>query len=120
MLKRRLSLMLLVGALFGLFGQGVAYATAPASATTMEATPAMSAGMDCPEMATAHKQVPKPPCKGMTLDCIAQMGCVVPMTFEEPRSMTEHVDASQLAATWPITPALAGLDVAPEPEPPTV
>lgn len=112
--------MLLLGALLGLFGQGIAYASAPARAATMEASHVMPAGMNCPEMATAHKQMPKQPCKGMTLACIAQMGCVIPMAFEEPRSMTDHAYASRLAATWPISPALVGLDVAPELEPPTV
>ena len=119
-LKRRLSLLLLLGALLGLFGQGVALAAGPTFTPTMKASHAMPPGMDCSEMASPHKQAPKQPCKGMTLACIAQMGCTIPMTFEEPRALAEQAFASQLAATWPASPALAGLDVAPEPEPPTV
>lgn len=119
-LKRRLSLLLLVGALFGLFGQGVALAAGPTLAQAMEASHAMPAGMDCSEMASPQKQAPKQPCKGMTLACIAQMGCTIPMTFEEPRPLMEHAYAPRLAAIWPGSPALAGLDIAPEPEPPTV
>ncbi len=80
----------------------------------------MPAGMDCSEMAAPQKQSPKQPCKGLTLACIAQMGCTIPMTFEEPRPLTEHAYAPRLAASWPTSPVLAGLDVAPEPEPPTV
>jgi hypothetical protein len=119
-LKRRLSLLLLLGALFGLFGQGVAYASGPARGATMEVTHTIPAGMDCPEMAAEHKQTPEQPCKGLTLACIAQMGCVVPMTFEEPQATAQRAVVARLAATWPPSPVLAGLDVAPEPEPPTV
>jgi hypothetical protein len=71
-------------------------------------------------MAAEHKQAPEQPCKGVTLACIAQMGCVVPMTFEEPHAMAQGAVVARVAATWPPSPALAGLDVVPEPEPPTV
>jgi hypothetical protein len=118
--KRRLSLLLLLGALLGLFGQGMALAAGPTLAPTVEASHTMPAGMDCSEMAAPQKQSPKQPCKGLTLACIAQMGCTIPMTFEEPRPLTEHAYAPRLAASWPTSPVLAGLDVAPEPEPPTV
>ena len=120
MLKRRFSLLLLLGALFGLFGQGVAFAAGPTLAPAMEASHAMTTGMDCPDMASPGKQSPKEPCKGMTLACIAQMGCATPMTFEEPRPLADPALAPRLAATWPTSPMLAGLDLAPEPEPPTV
>lgn len=120
MLKRRLSLLLLLGALFGLFGQGVALAAGPTLAPAMGASHTMPAGMDCSEMAVPDMQASKQPCKGLTLACIAQMGCVIPMTFEEPRPLLERAYALRLAATWPTSPVLAGLDVAPEPEPPTV
>lgn len=118
MLKARLSLLLLLGALLGLFGQGMAYAAGPALAPAVE-TNAMSSGMDCGGMASEHKAKPAQPCKGLTLACIAQMGCVVPMTFADPARMTERSTPTQLAATWPRAPALVGLTFPPEPEPPS-
>lgn len=120
MLKARLSLLLLLGALFGLFGQGMAYAIGPTLAPTMAASHAKSDGMDCTDMASARKSMPDRPCKGLTLACIAQMGCVVPLSFDRERPVADRVNAPQLAATWPPSPKLAGLEIAPEPEPPTV
>lgn len=70
-------------------------------------------------MASAPDTTPEQPCKGLTLACIAQMGCVIPMTFEDPVRMTDRPTAPQLVAAWPASPALAGREVAPEPEPPT-
>ena len=119
-LKARLSLLLLLGALLGLFGQGMAYAAGPALAPAVEASQSMPSGMDCTEMSSVHKGKAAQPCKGLTMACIAQMGCAIPMTFDEPATMTTPVLASRLAATWPRASALAGLDIAPEPEPPTV
>ena len=119
-LKARLSLLLLLGALLGLFGQGLAYAAGPALAPMMEASHAMPSGMDCPDMKPARTAEPKHPCKGLTLACIAQMGCVVPMTFVEPAPAIMRAAAPRLAAIWPTSVALRSLTVAPEPEPPAV
>lgn len=119
-LKARLSFLLLLGALLGLFGQGAAYAIGPAFAPAMEASHAMASGMDCAEMGSDHKSKPNQPCKGLTLACIAQMGCVVPMTLETPSALTERAPFPQLAAIWSAAPTLAGLTIPPEPEPPTV
>jgi hypothetical protein len=117
-LKARLSLLLLVGALLGLFGQGMAYAAGPTLAPKMEMSHAMPSGMDCAGMAT-RDSAPEHPCKGLTLACIAQMGCVIPMTFEEAAPATQRMAPPRLRASWPISPTLAGLEVEPEPEPPT-
>jgi len=120
MLKGRLSLMLLLGALFGLFGQGAAYAVSPALAPVIEANHTTSSGMDCAEMTSDGKSAPDRPCKGLTLACIAQMGCVAPMNFEGLAGLTERASFPQLAATWPTAKMLTGLTIPPEPEPPTV
>ena len=108
-----------MGALIGLFGQGMAYASGPAYTPKAAASRAMPGGMDCTDMASAQKRSPERPCKGLTLACIAQMGCVVPMTFDPQRPLVERAPVAQLAATWPPAPMLAGREVAPEPEPPT-
>ena len=117
MLKARLSLLLLIGALLGLFGQGMAYAAGPTLAPKMEMSHAMPSGMDCAGMAT-RDPAPDHPCKGLTLACIAQMGCVIPMTFEEPAPAIERPTLPQLRASWPNSPVLVGLEIEPEPEPP--
>jgi hypothetical protein len=117
-LKARLSLFLLVGALLGLFGQGLAYAAGPALAPVMEASHAMAPGMGCAGMMKTHKTTPEHPCKGLTLACIAQMGCVVPMTVVEPAPALVRAVTPQLAAIWAAPRALPGVEVAPEPEPP--
>lgn len=119
MLKTRLSLLLLLGALIGLFGQGMAYAAGPTLAPKLAASHTMPSGMDCAGMEAAPDTTPEHPCKGLTLACIAQMGCVIPMTFEEPAPIGERPVPSRLAASWPIVPALNGLEIEPEPEPPT-
>ena len=119
MLKARLSLLLLLGALLGLLGQGMAYAAGPALAPAIEASHAMPSGMDCADMTSDHKAKPAQPCKGLTLACIAQMGCVVPMTFADSARMVERLTPARLNATWPRAPALVGRTVPPEPEPPS-
>jgi hypothetical protein len=96
----------------------MAYAAGPALARATEAS-AMSSGVDCAGMVSEHKAKPDQPCKGLTLACIAQMGCVVPMMFADTARMVERSISTQVAATWPVVPALVGLTVPPEPEPPS-
>lgn len=117
-MKRHLRLMLLLGALLGLFGQGIAIAHVPSPAVTQ--TKPMSSD-DCMQMmAQAEHQKPGTPCKGMTLDCIAAMGCAVPVVLAEPSALPATlpvlVPAPPIAASRPL-PARV---IAPEPEPPTL
>jgi len=128
--QRLLALLLLAGAMTGLFGAQAALAFGPALAkpAALEkpmamADPAM-AGMDCAEMmAPAKPQPPEKgpqPCKGMTLACIAQMGCTVPVLLGDGPA------PAALSPTMPIlflpvqAAPLAGRSYGPEPEPPTV
>ncbi len=97
-----------------MFGQGIAFAMAPASQATEAAT--MAAGSDC--MKVMQEDPDGEPCKGITLECIQAMGCVVPFTLADTRA--------DLIA--PLTPAgvqfgalavrLKGRVPPPEPEPP--
>lgn len=117
-MKRVLHLLLLLGALTGLLGVQFAYASVP----QMTATSASAPGMDADCMKVMHKQQPQPmqgPCKGMTLECIAAMGCVAPpvpmvadMSLTVPLPFTKQ-------AFWPSTSVLAGSDPPPEQHPPT-
>ncbi|NJR80796.1 hypothetical protein [Sphingomonas corticis] len=118
-MKGRLSFFLLLAALLGFLGQQAAYAGGPALVPLMEASHAMTLGMDCPEM-EKPRAMHDAPCKGLTLACIAQMGCVIPVTVQDRLGLAIPRASVPLAAYQAMIRPLAGRDVAPEPEPPTV
>lgn len=70
-------LLLVLMALFGLVGQTAAYAMAPIAASAEAAAPPVEGAMDCAEMTKRH-DTPDMPCKGITFECIAKMGCLAP------------------------------------------
>jgi len=111
-------MLLVLGALVGLFGQSMAYAIGPSKASRIEATHVMASGMDCEAMTPAHEEKSKQPCKGLTLACIADMGCIVPLTISEPPHGVERAAVAQPVATWPLLATLVGLEIAPEDNPP--
>jgi hypothetical protein len=120
--KRALRLFILLGALIGLFGQGFAYASVPAAVSApMAMSDTAMSGMseDCMKMMAQQQQPEQKPCKGMTLACIAAMGCVVPMAIRNDAPALGSRPADPPLAFWPTTPVLRGSDLAPEPEPPT-
>jgi len=116
--KRILQILLLFGALLGLFGQQAAYATGPGAVMMPAAASQMSA--DCMEMMRQGRQEPgKMPCKGLTLDCIAAMGCTIPLfAVPEPGSLGGSLHTRQVHFL-PAIRQLAGLSTGPEPPPPT-
>ncbi|MGE3689752.1 MAG: hypothetical protein AB7F98_00065 [Novosphingobium sp.] len=116
-MKRWFTLALLLGALLGLLGQEAAFARVmPVEKTATSAQ--MNA--DCAEMMGLAKQSPQPeaPCQGMTPDCIAKMGCAVPLALIPPLAF-DLVPQFRAAAPLqtPVAP-LVGRDTGPEPEPP--
>ena len=123
LVKRLLPVLLLLGAMIGLLGQAVAYASVlPAVSAPMTMSDMADSGMseDCMKMMAQQQQPAQKPCKGMTLACIAGMGCVVPMAVrnEAPALAVRSADPS--LAFWPTTTVLRGSDLAPELEPPTL
>lgn len=117
-MKSRLSLLLLIGALLGLLSQEAAFAAAPAMPMpdTVVASTAMSE--ECAEMMGVDTSKRDEPCKGLTLDCIAKMGCALPLVVVAPAAPLviagQRPDpAVPLAAT-----RLVGRTFGPEPEPP--
>lgn len=119
-MKRWLSFALIMGALLGLLGQEAAFARMMPvqAAPRMEATSAMSA--DCAQMMGIAKVKPEQgkPCQGLTLDCIAKMGCAVPLALLPPlASDTARPLRADLPGLVPASP-LAGRNFGPEPEPP--
>ncbi|MBV1692649.1 hypothetical protein KRR38_34725 [Novosphingobium sp. G106] len=122
-MKRALHLFLLLGALIGLLGQEGAFASAsPVLSAPMAMTGMATAGMseDCMKMMAQQQQPAQKPCKGMTLACIAAMGCVIPMAVrnDAPALMVPAVGST--LAFWTTTTVLHGSDLSPEPEPPTL
>lgn len=71
-------------------------------------------------MAQQQQQPAQKPCKGMTLACIAAMGCVIPMAIrnDTPALMVPATNAT--LAFWTTTTVLHGSELTPEPEPPTL
>lgn len=118
-MKRALHLLLLLGALIGLFGVQPAYATGP----RMLAAPVAVSGMDADCMEMMEKERPQPvqgPCRGMTLDCIAAMGCVAPVLAITGDGAAAMPRIAEAPFYWTVAPVLAGTDLPPEQHPPTL
>lgn len=118
LVKRWLSLMLLVGALFGLLGQEVAFASVSAISTTDAAVTSSAMGDECAEMMAAEKSQKDEPCKGLTLDCIAKMGCAIPLSVVTPDALPAPAEYRPARAENNPVARLVGRTFGPEPEPP--
>lgn len=75
---------------------------------------------DCMKMMAQQQQPEQKPCKGMTLACIAAMGCVVPMAVRNDAPALGSRPADPSLAFWTTTTVLHGSELTPEPEPPTL
>jgi len=123
-------MLLLMGAILGLFAQEAAFASAlPMQMSEQTSAPA---GMseDCAEMMglTAQSEVgkseagqqPEKPCEGLTLDCIAKMGCALPVALVPPAMPAVQTVYRPSAPTFMPVARLVGRNLSPEPEPPTL
>lgn len=122
-MKRTLHLLLVLGALLGLLGQAAAYASGPRTpAAPMAASTTGMSTMDaeCMEMMQKAPQPAEKPCKGLTLDCIAAMGCVIPMVLRDPAAPEAVPEMFPIQAYWPAATVLVGNGLAPELHPPTI
>jgi hypothetical protein len=78
-----------------------------------------AAGMPCDmAMPASGDTKPMTPCKGLTADCIKQMGCVSVDAL--PAHFAAHTTTVQYSAVgyWTVVSELASLDGKPEPLPP--
>jgi hypothetical protein len=111
---RFLRLVLLTFVLIGLAGESTAMAMAPvmASPATMQAS---MSGMDCNDMPASDGT----PCKKLTWQCIAAMGCLSAAALEPAMIAT----ADRLVTRGSHDPSdatpLAGRSFGPEPHPPS-
>ena len=107
----------------GLLGQEAAYAAAPVhvpASIVMMTSDSGQMSADCMEMMQKAPQPSQKPCKGLTLDCIAAMGCVIPLAVtSESAHMDKLVHERTLHFPTPVN-ALVGRAVEPEPDPPTL
>ena len=101
----------------GLLVQEAAFSAGPAMVET-KATGAMPA--DCMEMMQGEQPEPaKNSCDGLTLDCIAIMGCVIPLVVPTAPVSPDGAPYLKVAHFPPPTSPLPGLLIGPEPDPPT-
>lgn len=113
---------LLLGAIFGLLWQGVAYASPPCAEMQHEqsaASPAMAGMADCMD-AMKQSRGNIPPCKDMKAGCFAMVGCAslvgldaLPVALAAPANIA-------LAYSWGQSPVLIGRNEAPIPDPPSI
>ena len=114
--------LLLLGAMIGLFWQGVAFASPPCAEMQQEQSAAASAMAGMADCMDAEKQSREntPPCKNMKAGCFAMVGCTslvvlgaLPVAVDAPDSGTSSFD---LAAS----PVMIGRSEAPIPDPPSI
>jgi len=114
---RFLRLLLLTFAMVGLAGQSTAMAMAPLMASPA-AKQATMAGMDCKDMATTPYS-DGAPCKKLTWQCIAAMGCLTASALEPAMlAMDVHPLVRAAPASRDVT-RLIGRSYGPEPDPPS-
>lgn len=79
LVKRAIALLIAAAALFGLLAAEAAFAGAPPAQMVGQTSAAAAMADDCAQMMTAtpDQQGQGEPCKGMTPDCIAKMGCAI-------------------------------------------
>ncbi len=107
-------------AMLGLLGQEAVFAHVLPVAEVGQAAAAAQMSPECAEMMGLTKQKPQSgkPCEGMTPDCIAKMGCAVPVALlPTPSSDASPVFRAIVPRLAPVSP-LVGRNIGPEPEPP--
>ena len=114
--------LLVLGAMLGLFWQGVASASPPCAEMQHEqsATSTPMAGMaDCME---AMKQSPDnaPPCKDMKAGCFAMVGCASLAALAVVSVVVAPALDDAFSYPWTINPVLTGRKIAPIPDPPSI
>lgn len=121
-MKALLRLLLLLGAIFGLLWQGVAYASPPCAEMQKEqsaAAPAMADMADCMD-AQQQSREKAPPCKDMKAGCLAMVGCAsLAGLFAATGAGETTVNVAANFVPTPI-PVLIGRSDAPIPDPPAI
>ncbi len=109
-------LLIVVLALFGLVGQTAVYAMAPVAAPAVASIEVAAPTMDCAGMTMPDGETM--PCEGITLDCIAKMGCIAPPALTPSAELSSPTVTYARAAYEIRRASFAGLTVSPEIFPP--
>ncbi len=111
---------MLLGALLGLLGQEVAFAHFMPVDGAVQLVAAAQMSPECAEMMGLAKQKPQSgkPCEGVTPDCIAKMGCAVPLALLPPIASDTAREFRAETPRLTLATPLIGRNVGPEPEPP--
>jgi hypothetical protein len=110
----RLMLVLIAFAIVGGTTVQLAQSAQGAASVTMTGMPC---DMMMPMTDTGHG-TPMAPCKGMTPDCIKQMGCVADVGLPARLAGLESAVRFSMVDYWSAWSAMAGVDRAPDPMPP--
>lgn len=114
-MKTLLHLVLLIGALTGLMGQSIAMAMAPVTVAGTQVA-AMADMDDCADIAGPMQG--DMPCKKITWQCIAAMGCGSAAITLPSITAEAAPGSARMAPPRPMIAALVGRTVAPEIDPP--
>jgi hypothetical protein len=108
---------LILGVLLGLFGQIATVAASPAVATAISENAAATMPMDCVGMTQDDGEKPLL-CQGMTLACLAGMGCLPLYALESRGPLAAEIVSADVLVVFPCYPALHGRSAPPEQHPP--
>lgn len=120
-MKRLMHIGLFLMALLGVLGQSTAMAMVPASAAAVSSHQSMQVsmtGMDCMDMANTTAPG-KSPCKKVTLQCMAAMGCASFALVAPSALSSVALVADRDVSTLPLAARLRGRTYGPEPDPPS-
>lgn len=111
---------MLLGALLGLLGQEAAFAHMMPVEKAEQVVVTAQMSPECAEMMGLAKQQPESgkPCEGMTPDCIAKMGCAVPLALIPPLMVATPMEFRASTPSRTSVARLVGRDTGPEPHPP--
>lgn len=112
-------MMLLTGALLGLFAQEAAFASVPVAQISQQANADEAMDAACMEAMGQNDDSSNAPCEGLTLDCIAKMGCALPLA-QAPSgySTASHLPSNAIPFLLGVHP-MTGRESGPEPHPPS-
>lgn len=120
LVKRAIALLIAAAALFGLLAAEAAFAGAPPAQMVGQTSAATAMSDDCADMmaATPGQKGQGEPCKGMTPDCIAKMGCAISSAVIPTFGVDIQPGFNVLAPLSIQTAQLNGRATTPEPPPP--
>ena len=120
-MKSLFRLFLLLGAMFGLAGQSMAFASNPCATMQQEKTIAVPmAGMPDCAMGEHKSDNGQAPCKDMTPGCLAMTGCVALVAVDAASPSDNSALVITVRSLWPATRVLLGRDITPDPDPPSL